>query len=316
MGYWSIHVEGSGAHHNPDFVKDANRLADDFVIRLRQAGHEVKRAAFLYDYMGDAAGQTLPYVNKPWPTPAYASVVFEGKPWSVLKVPGGEGVADLYCLSQSGSPHRAWWDAIPERLIVTAQSWNEQAAKSKLKPVSGGSSDDEPTPSEPEPSHVLVDPDDGRLTRYWWHPAEGVIYRARAEGGGREPYEWSETYDLDLGSEVYLSWTWGHQPGFEHLPFDQRPRTEQPIGAHMMWPDPQSPTRMAGGGITFSSAPERYRTYTDSKTGEKREHATWEVQSWAPLTVTPSFLSHGHKLVGGQTSDKHGFITGGLWRDA
>src|SRR3954469_1743548 len=103
MGYWTIVIEGSGAHHNPDHVFDANRMADDLVIKLRSAGHDIKRAAFLYDYAAGSAGQKLPYLNKPWPTPEPVSIVFDnGGPWAVVKVPGGNGVADHYRITYNG----------------------------------------------------------------------------------------------------------------------------------------------------------------------------------------------------------------------
>ena len=67
MGYWEIVISGQGAHHNPDYEKDANRMASEFV-KLLKANHQVSRAAFLFDYKGEHAGDTLPYVEgkEPW----------------------------------------------------------------------------------------------------------------------------------------------------------------------------------------------------------------------------------------------------------
>jgi hypothetical protein len=311
MGYWSIVIEGIGAHHNPDFAGDANRLADDLVLRLKAAGADIKRAAFLFDYKGDDAGDTLPYIVKPWPAERISTEV-EGDPYSVMRIPNGDGIHHFRLAYKGQIEKRGYWHTDLKYVEGVAKQNNEAAAR--LKPVGGGSSDDEPT--EPEPTHVLVDEDDGRITKYWWHPAEGVVYRARAEGGAREPFEWSETYDLDLGSEVYLRWTWGVQDGHDDLPYKDRPRTEKPIGAQLHWPDEGSPSHIGGGGITFSSAPENYRVHVNSVTGEKREYPTWDVQSWAPLTVTPSILTHGHQTRTGHTTDKHGFIRYGRWEPA
>lgn len=48
MGNWHISIEGQGAHHNPDYANDANRLAAEFVAKLREAGHTVTRATFTH----------------------------------------------------------------------------------------------------------------------------------------------------------------------------------------------------------------------------------------------------------------------------
>src|SRR6184192_3442266 len=66
MGYWTITIEGTGAHHNPDFEFDANRMANELVLQLKAHGADIRRASFLFDYKGDDAGDTLPYVHMPW----------------------------------------------------------------------------------------------------------------------------------------------------------------------------------------------------------------------------------------------------------
>lgn len=46
MGRWSIAIEGTGAHHNADYPQDANKMAEEFVGRLKSAGHQVEHATF------------------------------------------------------------------------------------------------------------------------------------------------------------------------------------------------------------------------------------------------------------------------------
>jgi hypothetical protein len=56
MGNWNINIEGIGPHHNPDdYPKDANRMAAEFVKRLKEAGHTVSRASFTYGGTEDLA---------------------------------------------------------------------------------------------------------------------------------------------------------------------------------------------------------------------------------------------------------------------
>lgn len=46
MGQWNITIQGTGAHHNKQYPADANRLAAEFVQKLRDAGHVVTHASF------------------------------------------------------------------------------------------------------------------------------------------------------------------------------------------------------------------------------------------------------------------------------
>lgn len=48
MGCWNITIQGTGAHHNKLYKDDANRMAAKFVQELRDAGHNVRFAAFTY----------------------------------------------------------------------------------------------------------------------------------------------------------------------------------------------------------------------------------------------------------------------------
>jgi len=53
MGYWNITIEGTGAHHNKKHADDANRLAAEFVQKLRDAGHTVSHASFTHSGRDD-----------------------------------------------------------------------------------------------------------------------------------------------------------------------------------------------------------------------------------------------------------------------
>lgn len=44
MGDWNITIRGTGAHHNQDYPKDADRMARAFVKDLMGAGHIIKDA--------------------------------------------------------------------------------------------------------------------------------------------------------------------------------------------------------------------------------------------------------------------------------
>ena len=46
MGDWAIVVHGTGAHHNKDYPTDADRMAQEFVDKLIEAGHTVALATF------------------------------------------------------------------------------------------------------------------------------------------------------------------------------------------------------------------------------------------------------------------------------
>lgn len=46
MGDWAVVVHGTGAHHNSDYPKDADRMAQRFVDDLIAAGHTVRLATF------------------------------------------------------------------------------------------------------------------------------------------------------------------------------------------------------------------------------------------------------------------------------
>lgn len=48
MGDWNITIKGVGSHHNKKYPADANRLAAEFVGKLKAAGHSVTHASFTF----------------------------------------------------------------------------------------------------------------------------------------------------------------------------------------------------------------------------------------------------------------------------
>lgn len=48
MGYYKITIKGLGAHHNKDTENkmDANKMAFEFVDRMKRAGHSISEATF------------------------------------------------------------------------------------------------------------------------------------------------------------------------------------------------------------------------------------------------------------------------------
>ena len=45
---WHISVQGSGPHHNKDYPKDVDRLAEQFVLDLQGAGHQIDTATITF----------------------------------------------------------------------------------------------------------------------------------------------------------------------------------------------------------------------------------------------------------------------------
>ena len=60
MGNWNINIQGVGCHHNKDNPTDADRMAAEFVERLRQAGHTVEHASFTSGSKVDIAIRMIP----------------------------------------------------------------------------------------------------------------------------------------------------------------------------------------------------------------------------------------------------------------
>lgn len=65
MGNWNINIQGVGAHHNPDYPKDANRMAKDFVKQLKDAGHAIEHAEFTSGSKMDLDAASEPATETP-----------------------------------------------------------------------------------------------------------------------------------------------------------------------------------------------------------------------------------------------------------
>jgi hypothetical protein len=101
-----------------------------------------------------------------------------------------------------------------------------------------------------------------------------------------EPAEWSPFDPLDLGH--------GHRLEF----FGPSDGQSRPVGAiviHSLGDLGQT----CEGGITFATAPERYRRLADGT-----ERPSWTVESWEPLTLSPSLLC---------ACGDHGWVREGRW---
>ncbi|HVI40395.1 MAG TPA: hypothetical protein VM577_07020 [Anaerovoracaceae bacterium] len=48
MGCWNITIRGIGAHHNPDYPADADKMAKEFVRQLKSKGHTITSASITY----------------------------------------------------------------------------------------------------------------------------------------------------------------------------------------------------------------------------------------------------------------------------
>jgi len=57
MGNWNIIINGIGQHHNKRDPRDANRIAAEFVQKLKDAGHTVYFKSFTYGGADDIDGK-------------------------------------------------------------------------------------------------------------------------------------------------------------------------------------------------------------------------------------------------------------------
>ncbi len=46
MGNWNINIQGTGCHHNLNLATDADKMAAEFVKKLKEAGHQIEHAEF------------------------------------------------------------------------------------------------------------------------------------------------------------------------------------------------------------------------------------------------------------------------------
>jgi hypothetical protein len=106
-----------------------------------------------------------------------------------------------------------------------------------------------------------------------------------------------ESFDLDLGDGHWLRWTcWkpdrsipSNAERFKDVPDDPR------CGAIVTHTTDKTESGWCEGSIMFSGLT-RDRSFPN--------HAAWTVESWEPLTLSPSLLCG---------CGDHGFIRGGKW---
>lgn len=102
--------------------------------------------------------------------------------------------------------------------------------------------------------------------------------------------DWAPSQPLDLGGGHQLRFT-GPADGQGH-----------PIGVIERHPRPDT-GQSCEGSLLFDTAPDRFRT-----TGDGSARPTWHVESWEPLTLSPSILC--------TACGNHGFVRDGRWAPA
>lgn len=107
--------------------------------------------------------------------------------------------------------------------------------------------------------------------------------------------KWPENYDLDLGDGHYLSFSYGGIPKEDGVHRHDDPITDRPVGGIIYHHRDANPRGYCSGGITFDVP---YNAKLDAS------RPKWQVQTWEPLTCSPSFLCH---------CGDHGFIREGKW---
>lgn len=105
----------------------------------------------------------------------------------------------------------------------------------------------------------------------------------------------SEHYDLELGLGHWLTWCWW-KPDIELNPEYKDFPNEEKIGGIITHEMPNG--KICEGSFWLES--EIVRRFFGN-------HATWKVESWEPLTCSPSFLCH---------CGDHGYIRNGKWVEA
>ena len=103
---------------------------------------------------------------------------------------------------------------------------------------------------------------------------------------------WPEHYHLDLGDGHYLEFSVGGVADEDGIVRDKT--TEGFVGAVVYHHKDDNPRGYCSGGIRFDVPWQR----------EHGQKVLWQVQSWDPLTCSPSLLCH---------CGDHGFIRDGKW---
>lgn len=68
MGQWNMTIRGTGAHHNTDFPKDADRMLTRFVRELREAGHSIAGATITHGGEQDVVASPSREDPQPYPS--------------------------------------------------------------------------------------------------------------------------------------------------------------------------------------------------------------------------------------------------------
>jgi hypothetical protein len=144
----------------------------------------------------------------------------------------------------------------------------------------------------------------------WRDPGIKLFHNIDEDG-----YDWGEDYNLDLGDGHWLRWT--AQSDYVKQPngtvtskgVDDR----GPIGAIVVHTRESAPHGYCVGAITFD-VPWLHEGF---RTRGSQSAALWQVQSFDPLTVSPSLLCKApvydeNKQQIGECGD-HGFIQNGRW---
>lgn len=109
----------------------------------------------------------------------------------------------------------------------------------------------------------------------------------------------SDRFPLDFGHGVRATWTsWAPDrdlnPQYADMPDIER------VGLILDHPDARDPAKRCTSGVTFDSP---------ATAGLMPNHPRWVVESWEPLTLSPSILCTESK--GG--CGLHGYIRAGQW---
>lgn len=113
-------------------------------------------------------------------------------------------------------------------------------------------------------------------------------------------------WERDLGNGVRLAFvTWAPERDInpQYADADEWPDTDR-YGASIYFPDG------CGGAITFEG-PVSLKHNEAARAAGRREQPLWTVESWDPLTISPSVLDHGSNGCSGH----HGYIRNGRWED-
>lgn len=114
-------------------------------------------------------------------------------------------------------------------------------------------------------------------------------------------------WERDLGNGIVLAYTsWAPERAInpQYADEEEWPDVDR-YGASITFPDG------CRGHITFDGHVAEKHNQRAREAGRK-ESPTWTVESWDPLTISPSILDHGSDTCAGH----HGYIREGKWVEA